>query len=253
MAGRAALGRAAIGSRGIAAVEFAICVPMLLLLLFGTLEIVMLYRTSQKLNTLTGNFAQMVANQEVAEVSPAGITAAHSPVPSVTSGAHPPGLSDLCAGAVEGLQPLPPQGLTIDVASVTETAAARPAQSGTAAQPASYDEWEVDMDSSCTPTGGQAIGLYGSSGALTRALGNGGSTALLQAQGDNVIIVRATLQYPGLAGLLIASAPLLTETAIARWRYAAAGNVTNAAATPPPAATLEFSCTGAGCERNDGA
>lgn len=239
---RRGIGRRGIGRRGIAAVEFALCAPMLLLLIFGTLEVVMLYRTEGKLNALAGNFAQMVANQEIATVNAAGVTRVHSPVPSVTSGASPPGLSDLCAGAIDGLQPFPPNGLGIYVASVTEVATS----------PAKYDEWETDLGSSCAPLGTQNIGVSGTTGARTIAVGNGGSTALVLAKGDNVIIVRASLQYPGLIGLFIPSAQTLTQTAIARWRYASASNITNVSATPAPAATLEFSCSGTGCIINSG-
>lgn len=243
--------RRPLGQRGVAAVEFAMCAPLLLLLFLGTLEILMLYRTEAKLNTLAGNFAEMVSNQEIAPVD-AGVTAAHSPVPSVTSGTAPPGLSDLCAGAVDGLQPFPAQGLTIDIASVTETAGPQAASQGVAAKPASYDEWEVDMNSNCQPAGTQSIGVNGTAGARTLAIGNGGSTAMVQTQGDNIIIVRATLQYPGVFGLILTSAQTLTQTAIARWGYASASNVTNTSATPAPSSTLEFSCSGTGCEINKG-
>jgi len=244
--------RRPLGQRGIAAVEFAICAPMLLLLIFGTLEILMLYRTEEKLNSLAGNFAQMVANQEISTVNASGVTQTHSPVPSVTSGTSPPGLSDLCAGAVYGLQPFPAAGLSIYVASVTETTAAVAASQGVAAKAAGYDEWEVDLGSNCAPTGAQNIGVNGTSGARTIAIGNGGTTALVKAVGDNVIIVRASLQYPGLIGLIITSNPTLNQTAIARWRYASATNVTNVTATPAPSATLEFSCSGTGCISNNG-
>lgn len=241
-----------LGLRGIAAVEFAICAPVLALLVLGTLEISMLYRTEEKLDTLAGNFAEMVASQEIAAVDASGITESHSPVPTVTDGTTPPGLNDLCTGVVYGLQPFSAAGLSIDVASVTETVAAQPAGQGVAAQPASYDEWEVDLGADCSPVGTENIGLDGASGALTLATGNGGSTALVQTVGDNVIIVRATLQYPGLIGLFIPSARTLTQTAIARWRYASATNVTNVGATPAPASTLEFSCSGTGCITHDG-
>ncbi len=234
--------RRAMGKRGIAAVEFAICAPFLLVLFMGTMEISMLYRTAAKLNTLAGNFAQMVATQEADSLNAAGNISSHSPVPTVTSGASPPGLSDLCAGAVYGLKPFPPNGLTIAIASVTKT--------GTTAT--SYDEWEVDLNGNCTPTGTQNIGVSGTAGALTLAVGSGSGNALVQAQGDNIIIVRATLQYPGIIGLLITSAQTLTQTALARWRYASATNVTNITATPAPSASLELSCTGTGCETNYG-
>jgi len=226
-----------IGRRGIAAVEFALCAPMLLLLLLGTLEISMLFRTQEKLNSLAGNFAQMVANQEVAIVKTTGFTLAHSALPS--SGSAPPGLSDLCTGAMDGLQPFPAAGLKIYVASITETSV----------RPASYDEWEVDLNGSCTPTGAQNIGDLN---ARAIAVGNGTATALVQGQGDNAIIVRASLQYSGLVGLILTSAQTLTQTATARWRYASTTNITNTSANPASPSTLEFACTGRGCMANNG-
>lgn len=236
-----------LGRRAIAAVEFAICAPMLLILFMGTIEILLLYRTQAKLDALTGNFAQMVSLQEIAAVNASGVTQAHSPVPVTTVGASPPGLTDLCAGAVYGLQPFPANGLTIDVASVTETTAAVPASQGVAATPAGYGEWEVDMNSSCAATSTQLIGTTGATGAVTEAIGNGTTTAMVQGLGDNIIIVRATLQYPGLLGMILTSAQTLSQTAVARWRYASASNITNLTATPAPSATLEFLCTGTNC------
>jgi Flp pilus assembly protein TadG len=233
-------GRGPLGQRGIAAVEFAICAPVLLLLVFGTLEILMLYRTEEKLNSLAGNFAEMVSDQEIVPFDTTGAAEPHAPVPTQsTAGTAPPGLSDLCAGAVDGLQPFPASGLSIYIASVTETSASPP----------SYDEWEVDLDSNCTPTKTQNIT---EPAARALALGNGTTTALVQGQGDNVIIVRASLQYPGLVGLILTSAAQLTQTAIARWRYASPTNVTNTNAAPASPSTLEFSCAGTGCMINNG-
>jgi hypothetical protein len=172
-------------------------------------------------------------------------------VPTSNSGSTA-GLTDLCAGAVDGLQPFPPNGMTLDVASVTETAAAQPASQGVPATAALYDEWEVDMNSACATTGAQAIGTNGANGAVTLAIGSGASSSMVQGLGDNIIIVRASLQYPGILGLILSSAQTLTQTAVARWRYASATNVTNVTATPAPSSTLEFSCTGTGCVSNYG-
>ncbi len=240
-----------LGIRAIAAVEFAICAPMLLILFLGTIEILMLYRTEAKLNAFAGDFAQMVSLQEVAAVNASGVTQTHSPLPTATTGLTP-GLTDLCAGAVYGLQPFPPNGLSVAIVSVTETTAAKPASQGVAATPAAYDEWEVDLNSSCATTGGQSIGATGSNGAKALAIGSGATTSMVQGLGDNIIIVRATLQYPGILGLILTSAQTLTQTAVARWRYAAVTNITNITATPAPSATLEFSCAGTGCVSNYG-
>jgi hypothetical protein len=226
------------------------CAPLLLLLFIGTLEILMLYRTEAKLNALAANFAEMVSDQEITTGS-GSLTQTHSPIATTGSGSVP-GLADLCAGAVDGLQPLPANGLTIAVASVTETKAAQAATQGSPATAAAYDEWEADFSSACSPLGTQSIGINGSSGARTLAVGSGSGNAMVQAVGDNIIIVRASLQYTGLLGLVLSSAQTLSQTAVARWRYASATNITNIAATPAPASTLELSCSGTGCISNNG-
>jgi hypothetical protein len=195
-----------LGCRGLAAVEFAIFAPVLLILLLGTAEILTLYRTESKLNQLTSNFAEMVSLQ------------VNSPV--ATTGA--PGLTDLCTGAANALQPFPPLGLTIAVASVTEMQAV----------PFKYGEWETDLTSACGTTTTQT-------GAMAVA------SPILQGVGDNVIVVRASLKYPGVLGLFLTAAVNLTQTAVARWRYASSTNINTTSNTTP--STLEFLCTGANC------
>jgi hypothetical protein len=216
-------------NRAIAAVEFALCTPFLLFLFVGTLEILLLYRTSAKLNALTANFAEMVSLQET------------SPISTGT-----PGLSDLCKGAIMGLRPFPPAGLTISVASVTQTTNAVAATQNSNAVPATYGEWETDLDGNCNPTGTTNIGTTSATGALTLATGNGvPANAMVQTEGDNVIIVRATLTYPGILGIVLTSAPSLAQTAVARWRWASPANVSATSNGSP--STLEFLCFGSGC------
>jgi hypothetical protein len=72
-----------LGNKAIAAVEFAICAPMLLILFIGAIEILLLYRTEAKLDAFAGSFAQMVSLQEIAAVNASGVIQTHSPVPTI--------------------------------------------------------------------------------------------------------------------------------------------------------------------------
>jgi Flp pilus assembly protein TadG len=204
-----------LGRKASAAVEFAIIAPTLLLIFVATFQVLLLFRTSQKLNTMTGNVASMVAMQ-----SPPG-----GQLSSAT-------LADICQGAIYGLNPLPATGLTLDIASVTVTAIK-----------STVDYWESDhVGSNCsTPStpvigGSQACSLAGGVSGAT----NGGMLPVSGgAVGDNVIIVRATLTYPGLVGLWLKTSPTLTQTTFTRWDHATSSSELELSSAAP---TLE-NCT----------
>lgn len=189
------LKRLRLERKATAAVEFALIAPTLMLIFIATFQILLLLRTSQKLNTMTGNVAAMVAMQ-----SPGGQLSAAT-------------LSDICQGATEGLQPFPASGLTLDIASVTVTAVGK-----------TVDYWESGYTGGhcsavATPVigGAQACSLAGGVSGAT----NGGMLPVTGgAIGDNVIIVKATLTYPGLVGLWLNTSPTLTQTTFTRWDYA---------------------------------
>ncbi|HQT46240.1 MAG: hypothetical protein B7X08_02305 [Acidocella sp. 20-63-7] len=210
-----------LGRRGIAAVEFALVMPVLLPLFIGTIEILTLYRTEAKLNALTSNVAQMVANETTPIVMTTG-----SPETATS-------LNDICQGAIQGLQPFPPSGLTIDIISVTQEQGpnAQPTTSPAHATTATYDAWEADSTvtgHTCSTIAGTKLG---GSTALANAInlatsnppspsGPQGNTGMVVDPCDNAIIVQATLKYPGITGLFIHTSPTLTQTAFARWSYA---------------------------------
>ena len=199
--------------RAIAALEFAIIAPFFFLIFIGTFELLLLMRTSEKLNSLAANVAQMVASSSDANGDP--ITTAN--------------LGDICTGAVQGLQPLPANGLTIDIVSMTITTP------GTGAANTD-DEWEYDFTGAgCT---GAASGTLGASTACT-LISNGGSGGMLPttggAKGDNAIVVRATLTYPGMVSFWLKTIPTLTQTAYSRWYHGESG--TELTVTGDPAAS----------------
>lgn len=205
-----------LGRRGIAAVEFALVMPILLVMFIGTIEVLTLYRTEGKLNALAFNVAQMVATEATPVVLSTG-----SPETGTS-------LNDICQGAILGLQPFPPAGLTIAVASVTLESGPNglPASSSAYSKTATYDVWEGDSTvagQTCTTSAGSQIGAGNAETLATTPAAGGasGNTGMLEDPCDNAIVVQATLKYPGLTGLIIRSAPTLTQTAYARWSYAA--------------------------------
>jgi Flp pilus assembly protein TadG len=200
-----------LGRRGIAAVEFALVIPVLLVMFIGTIEVLTLYRTEAKLNAVASNIAQMISIQA-------------SPI-VLTTGTPETGtsLNDICSGVIQGLQPFPSAGLTIAVASVTleSNSAGLPTSSSAHTSSPTNNAWEGDSKVSggtCSTTSGTQIGL---TNAFTMAGGgNAGNKGLLEVPCDNAIIVQASIPYPGLTGLIVRSRPTLTQTAFARWVYA---------------------------------
>lgn len=204
--------RAGLGRRSVAAVEFAIIVPVLLVLFIGTIEIITLYRAEGKINALAFNVAQMVSVE---------------PSPTTLATAGQTSLNDICQGAILGLAPFPPNGVTIQVVSVTLEPSAL--SSNTAASPPVFDEWEADSTvsgSSCTTTATNGFGaaaaesLATTNPPVTTATSYTGTTGEVEVPCDNMIIVKASMTYPGITGLIVMNHPTLTQTAFTRFRYA---------------------------------
>ncbi len=229
--------------RGVAAVEFALVVPVLLILFMGTVEILTLYRTEAKLNALTINTAQMVAIQYQSTTN--GISTVPATGTSVTS------LQNICQGAVLGLAPFPADGLTLDIASVTleSSNAGLPNTSTAYSSSNTYDVWEGDFTvsgSSCNATSSGTNGSIGASSAKKLATtsppsttGTSGTSGLLAVPCDNAIIVKASLTYPGILGVILQSRPKLTQAAYTRWRYAST--------------LTELQCSGTSCSISNAA
>jgi Flp pilus assembly protein TadG len=195
--------------RSIAAVEFAVIAPWFFFIFIGTFEVLLLSRTSEKLNTLAGKVAEMVASASASSSAP--ITVAN--------------LSDICTAAIYGLQPLPANGLTIAIASLTITTPA--SVSGNSSN--TDDVWEEDFTGSgCSPSAGSSsTGLIGETTACTLISNGGGGGTLPTTNGttgDNAIVVRATLTYPGMVSFWLKTIPTLTQYAYSRWYHGQSGN-----------------------------
>ncbi len=203
--------RQRLGRRAVAAVEFALIMPFVLVLFMGTIEISTLYRTSTKLNAVAFNVAQMISLTQTLQTANSGS--------GITS------LTDICKGAVMGLAPFPAGGMTIKIASVTEEAsqAGLPQTSHAyTAGATTYDEWESDAtvaaDGTCAgPTANADALLTGTGASAPINIVLTGANAMLNVPCDNVIIVQVSETYPGIVGVALPSRPTLTQTAYARW------------------------------------
>jgi Flp pilus assembly protein TadG len=256
-------GRFSHDRRGIAAVEFALVVSIIMLPLFiGLVEILTLYRAEIKLSALTTNIAQMVAYE--AESATGNTLLATTSSGITASTLQSTSLKDICTGAISGLGPFPGSGITIAIASVTLEANKNglPTTSSvyTTGAPA-YDVWETDFSvsgGSCTTTSGTSTYTAGTASTMTGSATIGATNAELLATSsppstsgslpaagatswpgmlavpcDNAIIVQAKMTYPGMIGLILQSRPTLTQSSYARW-----ANSWNQA---------ELQCTGTGC------
>ncbi|MDE8347416.1 MAG: pilus assembly protein [Acidocella sp.] len=224
-----------VSRRAVAAVEFAIIVPVLIILFIGTIEVLTLYRTEAKLNAVAFNVAQTVSvAQSVGTANPpiANLPANTSfPEESVTS------LNDLCQGAVLGMAPFPAGGMTLSIASITEEKSPQGVPTTApvySANTTTYDKWEADSTVSasgtCSTKAGTALLSGTGPGAPIVIATPPAATSAISVPCDNVIIVQASVVYAGLTGLIARSRPTLTQTSYVRWRYAAP--------------TTELRCTG---------
>jgi Flp pilus assembly protein TadG len=128
--------------RGVAAIEFALTLPLLLSLFLGQFEIVSAVRANLKLQSAAQTLANLITEQAV--ITPSQVT-------------------DFCAGAQLVLAPLPTTNLQAAIASVSQTA------QGTAV------DWQ---DGSCGGAGSMSNAVALASSAVS---GVGDSAIVVQA------------------------------------------------------------------------
>lgn len=183
--------------RGVAAMEFAILAPVLVILLLGLTEAVRVVRAQMELSAAVGVMTKLIAVQTGVTT----YTGSTIPRPS------PPGsLQDVCKGAQLMLQPSQQPKFAMNVASVT-----KPPATETGPSAISLD-WEVDK--ACTLTA-SPFPATGEGSAISMA------TPLIPNANDSAIVVRGSAAYtPVFANSPIPfSAMTLTFTAVARPRY----------------------------------
>ena len=216
--------------RGTASLEFALIFSLFLLPLFiGLVEVITLYRAQAKLNAFVNDLALMISIE-----TPGSASNGVYSLPVTATGAT--SLTDVCNGALAGFAPYPTNSIAVQIASVTQEAGPNglPAKNTASTfvynSNGLYDTWEQDYTvsgGSCNANGGAGIGASGTSNnAINLATSNppstsgGGTGGIVQYPCDNAIIVKATMKYPGLIGLIITKAMTLSQAAYTRWRYA---------------------------------
>lgn len=200
--------------RGVAAVEFAIVAPVMVTLLFGAIELGNAFRIQTKVNTATGQLAELIAGQQ-AVTAPAG------------------NLKDMCTGAAMNLLPYPTGSFSADIVSGTnDHPSNRTPGSTDSTTVLPYPDWE--NTSSCPTTDASPMGQYGA-----YALANTPSSMLtLSGAPDNnfgmgysVIVVQATYTYANVLPLFLGRSITFSAVAVARPRQNSTIKCTNTAGT----------------------
>lgn len=180
--------------RGVASLEFAIVLPIMLSLLFATYELTQLVRAQLKVDSAAQAIADMVAQQA------AGVT-------SGTSGS----LGNFCTAGGLMMTPFPVDTGGTGTSSANAFSLAVASVTNYTSSGATLD-WESDR--SCTVT---AAAL----GNTATALATGSSTNLIPtagAPGDSVIIVKVSYVYDSPIQYFFPGLITLTHTAFARPR-----------------------------------
>ncbi len=182
----------------IAAIEFAMLAPVMLIMLLGTLELVNMFRVQIKLNVAAAQLAEMIAGQS-------SVTEASS---SATGGS----LADMCTAASYNLLPYNRTPVSALVGSVTVNASLSPTL-----------DWFTDKVCP-TPISGNASSLTTVVTAADKPVSlfslngtpvSGGGTAV---KGYSAISVEMSYVYTDIAPFLLAPKITLTSVASARPR-----------------------------------
>ncbi len=203
---------------GVAAVEFAIIAPVMVTLLFGTIELGNAFRIQTKVHTATGQLAELVAGQQ-AVTAPSG------------------NLVDMCNGAAMNLLPYGTASFTADIVSGTnDHPSNRVSGSTDSTTVGPYLDWE--NVSSCptkdtTPMG--ANGAYvianSSPASMLTTSGAPASSSSDYGMGYSVIVVQTTYTYANILPLFLGRSITFSAIAVARPRQNSTIQCTNAAGT----------------------
>ena len=176
-------------TRGAAALEFAIVLPLVCAIVFITYDLVQMVRAGMQVSTAAASIADMVAQQS------AGVT-------SGSAGS----IGDFCRAAQWTMSPLP-TGATSGAGAFAVSVASVTNYTGTGPKV----DWESDR--SCKAAG-QRLGAA----AITLATGPIDLISNAGKPGDSIIVVRVTYQYQSAIHYLLQGNQALTKTAFARPR-----------------------------------
>ena len=201
------------GRRGSATIEFALIAPVMITIMFGTLELTNVFRAQMKVNTATGLLASFVASNS-------SVTA-----PSGT-------LTDLCAGAALNLGPFPQNTFSADIVSITnDHPSNRVIGSTDATTVQTYLDWE--NTSACPARAANAMlltGAYSQANSPLSLLTRSGAPAT--GPGDlaysySAIVVTTSYTYNNVLTRALGPSITLTGVAVVRPRSNVTINCTN--------------------------
>jgi Flp pilus assembly protein TadG len=171
---------------GIAIVEFALLVPVLLTLFIGSFETANLLLAYLKLED-----AAETASDLVAQTNPTYVLQSTD-------------ITNITSAVKQVMNPLPTTGLTVAYASIT--------YSGCSTTCTAKVDWTVSVPAGSAP--------FGAAGATATNLPNGAATSTLGASNtDSVIVVQLTYAYKSPVSYVLATNWTLTESAFNRPRY----------------------------------
>ena len=201
---------------GVAAVEFALVAPVMITLLLGTIELGNAFRIQTKVNTATGQLAELIAGQQ-AVTAPAG------------------NLKDMCTGAAMNLLPYPTGTFSADIVSGTnDHPSNRVAGSTDTTTVGPYLDWE--NVSSCPTTGSPmgasaAYALANSPSSMLTKSGTPAASSSDYGMGYSVIVVQTTYTYANVLPLFLGRSITFSALAVARPRQNSEIMCTNTAGT----------------------
>ena len=187
--------------RGVVAMEFALLLPILLILLFGSTEILLVVRTRMQLSATVAATAELIASQK-------GVT-------TVATGG-PGTLQDYCTGAKFMMRSAQSSTLALSVVSVSTA----PPSASNGNKNTTAMDWEIDKACSTQAT---AIGASTAVSLATNAtqINPSATASTVPNAYDSVIIVRGSFTYvPSFNNSPITSGShTFTQTVAVRPRY----------------------------------
>ncbi len=161
---------------GVATIEFAVLLPFLLFIVFGTFEAAEVLRASMKVATAAENVADLIAQQ--------------SSVTDTTSGS----LGKFCSVGKLVMTPLATSGTSGNPGAFSAAMISVTNNAGTAS-----DDWESDGACSVTATSFKASAVTLATQAVTNGVNpscaSGSTVDLVPCAGDSIIVVKVTYVY----------------------------------------------------------
>lgn len=217
-----------LGRRGTAAVEFALIAPVMIVMMFSTIELINAFRVQAKVHTMAGQLAELVA-------SSAAVTAPGS-------GEQAPGgsLADACTGAALNLLPYSKGAVSVQIASVSvDHPSNRIAGSTDSKSVQAYLDWE--NDTACPQRASGSLGRAGAFALVDQPLSmltkSGASANAVDNQsltyGYSAVVVAVQYSYSNVAPYSLKDLLSFSSTAVVRPRANTTIACTNVAGTSP--------------------